>query len=327
MFSQRLLTQTSLFSLASLAASQSAIQFDGRVPAGTQLSAFDSENGLFNPSNVFGKNLTFSQLLQLPDVPPSLFDAGTVPLEVTISDQSIFAPSATNVQLGFRRAELLPASNNGTDPSTSGVKSLHFSLMKDTARPLNLSHEYQLAFVESNDFSTNQFVLKTGTLLDTATQGGVDPDSLILFGNVKQSQILFNTAFTEGVFHNFGLTLDFNANTTQVFYSTGNDPLAQVTEPLTNDISGQGQYHFGVLKKGVNGGADITKDAFQPSGINEGIIFGGIFQEDSSASTITLSPQAGANATAAASNGTAAGCTKKRSVGSIAGRLQYVRED
>lgn len=83
--------------------------------------------------------------------------------------------------------------------------------MKDTARPLNLSHEYQLAFVESNDFSTNQFVLKTGTLLDTATQGGVDPDSLILFGNVKTSQILFNTAFTEGVFHNFGLTLDFNA--------------------------------------------------------------------------------------------------------------------
>lgn len=84
MFSQRLLTQTTLVSLASLAASQSAIQFDGRVPAGTQLSAFDSDNGLFNPSNVFGKNLTFSQLLQLPDVAPSLFDVGTVPLEVTI---------------------------------------------------------------------------------------------------------------------------------------------------------------------------------------------------------------------------------------------------
>lgn len=112
-----------------------------------------------------------------------------------------------------------------------------------------------------------------------------------------------------------------------MFYSTGNDPLAQVTEPLPNDISGQGQYHFGVLKKGVNGGADITKDAQQPAGINEGIIFGGIFQEDSSASTITLSPQGGAasNATAAAGNASTA-CTKKRSVGSIAGRLQYVRE-
>lgn len=326
MFSQRLLTQTTLVSLASLAASQSAIQFDGRVPAGTQLSAFDSENGLFNPDNVFGKNLTFSQLLQLPDVAPSLFDVGTVPLEVTVSDESIFAPSADNVQLGFRRAELLPASNNGTDASTLGVKSLHFSLMKDAARPLNLSHEYQLVFVESSDFSTNQFVLKTGTLLDTATQGGVDPDSLILFGNVKQSQILFNTAFTEGVFHNFGLTLDFDANTTQVFYSTGNDPLAQVTEPLPNDISGQGQYHFGVLKKGVNGGDDITKDGQQPAGIDEGIIYGGIFQEDSAASSITLSPQAATNATAAAATNASTPCTQKRSVGRIARRLHYAHK-
>lgn len=326
MFTQRLLTQTTLVSLASLAASQSAIQFDGRVPAGTQLSAFDSENGLFNPDNVFGKNLTFSQLLQLPDVAPSLFDVGTVPLEVTVSDESIFAPSADNVQLGFRRAELLPASNNGTDASTLGVKSLHFSLMKDAARPLNLSHEYQLVFVESSDFSTNQFVLKTGTLLDTATQGGVDPDSLILFGNVKQSQILFNTAFTEGVFHNFGLTLDFDANTTQVFYSTGNDPLAQVTEPLPNDISGQGQYHFGVLKKGVNGGDDITKDGQQPAGIDEGIIYGGIFQEDSAASSITLSPQAATNATAAAATNASTPCTQKRSVGRIARRLHYAHK-
>lgn len=101
-----------------------------------------------------------------------------------------------------------------------------------------------------------------------------------------------------------------------------------MTEPLPNDISGQGQYHFGVLKKGVNGGADITKDAQQPAGINEGIIYGGIFQEDSSAAPITLSPQGAAaagNATAAAANASAP-CTKKRSVGSIAGRLQYVRQ-
>lgn len=113
-------------------------------------------------------------------------------------------------------------------------------------------------------------------------------------------------------------------STTQVFYSTGNDPLAQVTEPLTNDISGQGQYHFGVLKKGLGGGDDITKTGVQPAGINEGIIYGGIFQEDSSAAPITLSPSGATNATAAATNASAP-CTKKRSVGSIAGRLQYER--
>ncbi|KAJ4385560.1 hypothetical protein N0V93_009989 [Gnomoniopsis smithogilvyi] len=273
-------------SLTSLVAAQT-IQFDGRVPAGTQVAAFDATNGFFNPSNVFGANLSFSKVLQLPSVSPSLFDVGTVPLEVTINDQSIFAPSADNVQIGFRRAELIPASNNGTDPSTTGVKTLHFSLMKDAQRPLNLSHEYQMVFLESNDFSTNQVVLKTGTILD---QPASDPDSLTLFSNVKNASVLFTTPFTADVFHNFGVTLDFTKNTTQVFYSTGATPLAKVTEPVANDVSGQGQFHFGLLKKPVNGGSDITKSGFQPSGINEGLIFGGIFQEDTAGGSATLSP-------------------------------------
>lgn len=126
---------------------------------------------------------------------------------MTISDDSIFAPSPDNIQTGFRRAELLPASNSGTDPSTTGVKTLHFSLMKDAQRPLNLSHEYQLVFLESNDFSTNQLVLKTGTVIGG---GGGDPDTLQLFGNVNDGTVLFNTPFTPGVFHNFAVTLDFD---------------------------------------------------------------------------------------------------------------------
>lgn len=136
------------------------------------------------------------------------FDTNTIPVEVTISDKSIFAPSADNIQTGFRRAELLPTSNSGTDPSTTGVKTLHFSLMKDAQRPLNLSHEYQLVFLESNDFSTNQLVLKTGTLIGGG--GGANPDTLQLFGNVNSPQLLFSTPFAPGVFHNFAVTLDFN---------------------------------------------------------------------------------------------------------------------
>lgn len=82
--------------------------------------------------------------------------------------------------------------------------------MKDQGRPLNLTHEYQLVFLESNDFSTNQLVLKTGTILGGST---ADPDTLQLFGNVNANpvQTLFSTPFTEGVFHNFAVTLDFNA--------------------------------------------------------------------------------------------------------------------
>lgn len=86
-----------------------------------------------------------------------------------------------------------------------------------------------------------------------------------------------------------------DTSTTQVFYSTGSTALAKVTEPIANDVSGQGQYHFGLLKKPVNGGSDITKSGFQPSGINEGLIFGGIFLEDTSAGSATLSPSASAS--------------------------------
>ena len=55
-------------------------------------------------------------------------------------------------------------------------------------------------------------------------------------------------------------------------------------------MSGQGQFHFGVLKKGLDGGEDIVRDGIQEAGINEGIIFGGIFEEDSSTGCISLAP-------------------------------------
>jgi hypothetical protein len=77
---------------------------------------------------------------------------------------------------------------------------------KDTARPLNISHEYQLVFLESADYSTNQIVLKTGTILDHKTR---DPDSLMVFGNVKTPNLLWTTPFKANVWHNFGLVLDF----------------------------------------------------------------------------------------------------------------------
>lgn len=78
-------------------------------------------------------------------------------------------------------------------------------------------------------------------------------------------------------------------STTQVLYSEDDAPLAKVTKALPNDISGQGQYHFGVLKKPTGEGlTDITKQGFQPSGIHEGVVFGGVFMEDSSAGCKSL---------------------------------------
>ncbi|KAK3356567.1 hypothetical protein B0T25DRAFT_497215 [Lasiosphaeria hispida] len=272
--------------IPSLVAAQACqLQFDGRIDADLAAADFDVPNDIFSETFVIGQGLVFSKALRLlPAAAGSSFDVdiGAEPVEVLISDDSIFQD-----QVAFRRAELLPASNDGADASTQGVKTLHFSVLKDAVRPLNLSHEYQLVFLESQDFSTNQFVLKTGSILG---QNTADPDTLQLFGNLNDGQLLFSTAFTAGVFHNFALTLDFDQLTTQVFFSRGGDALASVTDVLQNDVSGQGQFHFGVLKKPVGGVGDITQNGDQPDAINEGIIFGGIFQEDSADGCISLEP-------------------------------------
>lgn len=127
------------------AANSCAIVFDGRVPADAALTDFDTENGggwnPFNPGFVKGNNISWSEILLLPKTKrQSRFDteAGTVPLEVTISDESIFMQ-----QKGFRRAGLQFAKDdNQKSPASEGVKTLHFSLLQDESRPLNLSHEY-----------------------------------------------------------------------------------------------------------------------------------------------------------------------------------------
>jgi hypothetical protein len=80
--------------------------------------------------------------------------------------------------------------------------------MRDALRPLNLSHEYQLAFLETASFSTNQFALKTGSIIGRETE---DPDRLVLVSNVEAPTDLHVVPFTSGVWHNYAITLDFNA--------------------------------------------------------------------------------------------------------------------
>ncbi|KAH6663072.1 hypothetical protein B0J14DRAFT_495164 [Halenospora varia] len=285
--------QTIVAAIAALSATGLAqkcpIVIEGRTPKGSTPATFDTTASLFDSKNVKGANLTFAQIIKLPNVTASLFDANsTLPTEITLSDASIFAPSATNIQTGFRRCELIPASNDGSDPSTLGVKVIHFSVMKDEARNLNTSHEYQMVFLESKDFSTNQIVVKTGTI------SGLNnslPGDITIVGNVNTAVgKLFSTEFTSG-WHNFGIVMDFDKNTTQILHSLGSAPLAAVTQPISNDISGQGQYHFGLLKKPTGDNLkDVTKEGFQEAGIDEGVVYGGVFIEEGGAGCVSLSP-------------------------------------
>ena len=117
------------------------IVFDGRVKSSLAPTDFDSGGSTpFGPDYVKGQGLKWSEILKFPgDAGSARFDGdGYKPVEVTLSDSSIF-----QTQRGFRRAGLQfqGDSNNGS-PATTGIKTLHFSVKQDSARPLNLSHEY-----------------------------------------------------------------------------------------------------------------------------------------------------------------------------------------
>jgi hypothetical protein len=75
----------------------------------------------------------------------------------------------------------------------------------------------------------------------------------------------------------------------EIYYSNGTSPLRKVIGTTFNDNSGGGQFHVGMLKL-PTGPSDIDTlhDGYQESGINEGLIFGGIFIEDSSGGCVTL---------------------------------------
>lgn len=80
-------------------------------------------------------------------------------------------------------------------------------------------------------------------------------------------------------------------STTEVFYSQNAAPLVAVAAAIANDVSGRGQYHFGMLKKPTGTGLkDVTKEGFQEANLNEGVVYGGVFMEDSAAGCVSLSP-------------------------------------
>lgn len=67
-----------------------------------------------------------------------------------------------------------------------------------------------------------------------------------------------------------------------VYYSIGDEPL-RVVNVTTNDNSGQGQFHTGILKLPLgDADIDVVHEGFQESGIHESLVYGGIFIERNS---------------------------------------------
>lgn len=253
---------------------------DGRIPWFFSRTDFDNANlSPYSTEYVKGNGLNFSQVVELPPVPPSFWDIPThsTPLEVTINDSSIFYPGGSVPQSAIRRAELMfNDASTANNVSTRGKKTLKFSIRWDEHLPLNLTHEYLMVFLETADYSADVIQLKTGTLL-SGNPHGITPRTLQLLGTSNDgSPELFSTPFTENEWHNYAVNLDFDKNTVQVFYSTGYAPLIPRTKVISNNISGDGAYHFGLFKDPVNPGADSLRSGYQEPHIHEGIIYGGI---------------------------------------------------
>ncbi|KAH8845486.1 hypothetical protein MCOR27_007105 [Pyricularia oryzae] len=250
---------------------------DGRIKKDAKPEDFNVLASVFKSAVVKGDGLNFSDIVSFPNVDASLFDkaGNTKAFAINIDDKSIFIPKGGEPQSNIRRADLLPSIRSQLDNvAVKGVRTLHFSVQRDATKPLNETHDYQLVNLESGDFSFHQFDVRTGA---------DNKKDIAIFGNSKAAtpEKIFSTPFGDKGFENFALKLDFDANTMQVFHSTGNEPLKQATEPVKNDLAGLGEYHFSLVKNPVG-------TATQPTGIKEAIIYGGIFMEDSTGGKVTL---------------------------------------
>ncbi|KAF2741188.1 hypothetical protein EJ04DRAFT_454717 [Polyplosphaeria fusca] len=292
-----------VFLLAATAAAQCSATFDGRIPRNATKALFTSAQSPFNPKYVLGQNVTWDQVVDFPDVGPSVFDkkVGGKPIEIIINDKSIFASSSEGAETALRRSELLV---NNKPNTVSGKKTWFMSFRSSPTRPLNLTHEYVLAFHEAQDYQADFYSLKLGTPMhprNTTPSYGqligyqsplLTPDhfsngSVLYLQGYKYAspvQTYFIVPFTEGTWHNLGLYLDYNDNVLQVLYSTGHERLNMVTPMLANNLSGAapttlGETHFGLQKRPV--GANLTNFLYegeQELGINETIVVGGIWQ-------------------------------------------------
>ncbi|KAH7076966.1 hypothetical protein BKA63DRAFT_293988 [Paraphoma chrysanthemicola] len=263
------------------------IIFDGRVPKNLTLKSFDSATtSPFNPGYVKGENISWSDILLLPDyVDRSRFDEGKYrAVEVTIDDRSLFR-AGPNLQTGFRRAGLLfkdDANDPGADAADAGVVTFHWSVKQDERRALNLSHEYMNVWHERADYGGNQFMFVGGVILPGDGGTGIDTKKERQKWRVQnfKNEFIFETPIDFDEWQNFAVQLDYTKSTIRVFYSLGNAPLRPVTRALPNDNSGGGQLQLGIAKKPTET-KTVVFDGYQEKIRirGEGQIYGGVFVE------------------------------------------------
>lgn len=184
---------------------------DGRIKQDAVPEDFNVLASPFKSAVVKGDGLNFSDVITFPNIQPSLFDAAgnTKAFEININDQSIFVPQGQAPQDQFRRADLLPSiASTLNNVSTTGKKTMHFSLQQDAAKPLALTtNEYQVAFLETADFESRIFDVRVGT---GTTSPSLTGGNIVVLGRSGDAiQEMFVAPFSADL-QNFAVTLDFD---------------------------------------------------------------------------------------------------------------------
>lgn len=226
-------------------------------------------------------------------------------IAISIDNSSVFVPggNASNAQFGFRRTELIAQKNSSISQLTAisqvNTTAFHFSIALDNTKPLNLTHEYQVVFIEPGDGS-HVFEAQLGSPFTnpTGTLPAADAKNIKIRDHSLNE--LFSVPLTSPCWHNFAVVVDWDNLTLAVFHSVGARPLKLVsaTKPNQGAVAGpngQGEFHFGVLKLPLvnpsdpaNAQGDVVHHGIQ-EGTTEGLLYSGIFIEKVGASGPTLS--------------------------------------
>lgn len=181
------------------------IIFDGRVPPTMEVSSFDTGQTPF--SGLRGRGVKWSTILSFPQqVSPSVFDydLGGKPLEIQIDENSIIRPSNKGAETGYRRADLIFAGNNGSDASTDGVVTYHWSVRQPRDRRLNLTHEYVSVFHERPGGQGHHFQVTAGLMLGKTQYSSKNWKVLD-----RKQHIIWQTPILFNEWENFAITLDY----------------------------------------------------------------------------------------------------------------------
>ncbi|KAF8245348.1 hypothetical protein K440DRAFT_556022 [Wilcoxina mikolae CBS 423.85] len=269
------------FLISSVAKTGAQVIWDGRLHCANPLVLDVNTTSPYNVNYNKGQS-NWSDIVSFPEVTPSLFDIqpDTKAWELSINDKSIFVPGGpSSRQNGFRRSELMPNINNGSDKTVQGIRTLHFSIQKDMKHPLNVSHLYQLTFIETADFSSHIWTLSYGA----TTEEGHSPTALRLTSSGAKGakeKLLFQVEFKEDQWHNFAIQVDFDNNALSAYYSAGYSELKRVVKLGKGQNDSTGKDHIGILKQPTGETKDVVHQGYQPSGINEGVLYGGVFIEE-----------------------------------------------